>query len=118
MSLVFRIILIVASLLTLVFMMRKIRHSKVQIEDTIFWVLFSILLLVISIFPGLADFATRLVGVYSTVNFVFLLTIFILLIKLFLMTVKLSQVECKMRELAQKVAIDNNIKDKKEEDKE
>lgn len=71
MSIVLRIILIVASLLTILYMMRKIRQSKVQIEDSIFWVIFSVILLVVSIFPGLADFFTRLLGIYSTVNLSF-----------------------------------------------
>ena len=53
MSIVLRIILIIASLLTILYMMRKIRQSKVQIEDSIFWVIFSVILLVVSIFPGL-----------------------------------------------------------------
>lgn len=112
MSIVFRIILIAASLLTMFFMMRKIRQSKIQIEDSIFWVVFSFILLVISIFPGIADALTKLLGIYSTVNFIFLLVIFILLIKLFLMTIKTSQLETKLRELVQKMAIDENMKNK------
>lgn len=113
MSIVLRIILIIASCLTMFFMMRKIRQSKVQIEDTIFWVIFSFVLLIVSIFPGIADILTKLLGIYSTVNFVFLLVIFILLIKLFLMTIKVSQLETKLRELIQKIAIEENMKDKK-----
>ena len=40
MSIILRVILIIASLLTILYMMRKIRQSKVQIEDSIFWVIF------------------------------------------------------------------------------
>ena len=36
-SLVFRIALIVCSILTTVFMIKKIRNSKLQIEHAIFW---------------------------------------------------------------------------------
>lgn len=110
MSIVLRVILIIASLLTILYMMRKIRQSKVQIEDSIFWVVFSVILLIISIFPGLADWLTWLLGIYSTVNFVFLLTIFILLIKLFLMTIKVSQLENKVRELTQRIAVERTVK--------
>ncbi|MCI9274119.1 MAG: DUF2304 domain-containing protein [Clostridiales bacterium] len=113
MSIVLRVILIIASLLTILYMMRKIRQSKVQIEDSIFWVIFSVILLIISIFPGLADWLTRLLGIYSTVNFVFLLTIFILLIKLFLMTIKVSQLENKIRELTQRIAVERTVEKEK-----
>lgn len=108
MSLSLRIILILASLLTMFFMMKRIRQSKVQIEDSIFWIIFSFILIVVSIFPMIADWLTGLLGIYSTVNFVFLLVIFILLMKVFLMTIRISQLDTKVRELTQKIAIDEN----------
>ncbi len=118
MSIILRVILIIASLLTILYMMRKIRQSKVQIEDSIFWVIFSVILLVVSIFPGLADFLTRLLGIYSTVNFVFLLTIFILLIKLFLMTIRVSQLDNKVRELTERLAVERSMdKERAKEEK-
>lgn len=110
MSILLRVILILVSMLTMFFMLRKIRHAKVQIEDTIFWIVFSALLIIISIFPQIADFCTRLLGIYSTVNFIFLFIIFVLIVKLFLMTIKISQLENKIKELVQNYAIKNNKK--------
>lgn len=105
MSITFRIILIVVSLLTTVFMIRKIRYSKVQIEDTLFWFFFSLLLIVISIFPEIPTYLSSLIGIASPVNFIFLFIIFILLIKLFYNTLHISQLENKIKTLAQKAAI-------------
>lgn len=112
MSWVLRVVLILASLGTTFFMIKRIRQSKLQIEDSIFWIVFSLLLIILSVFPGLADQLANALGIYSTVNFVFLFFIFILLIKQFLLTIKLSQMETKMRGLAQKLAIEENIRER------
>ncbi|EEG32244.1 hypothetical protein CLOSTMETH_00077 [[Clostridium] methylpentosum DSM 5476] len=114
MSLVLRILLIFVSLVTSVFMIKRIRQSKVQIEDTIFWIIFSALLIILSIFPGLADWMSNLIGIYSTVNFIFLFFIFILLVKMFLMTVRISQMDNKIKELTHKIAIDENLEEHKQ----
>ena len=117
MSWVLRVVLIFASLGTTFFMIKRIRQSKLQIEDSIFWIVFSLLLIILSVFPRLADLLANALGIYSTVNFVFLFFIFILLIKQFLLTIKLSQMETKMRGLAQKIAIEENVRQKEDEKK-
>lgn len=117
MSWVLRVVLILASLGTTFFMIKRIRQSRLQIEDSVFWIVFSLLLIILSVFPGLADLLANVLGIYSTVNFVFLFFIFILLIKQFLLTIKLSQLETKMRGLAQKIAIEENVRKRKNEAK-
>lgn len=102
---VFRVVLLLASIGTMLFMLKRIRHAKIQIEDSLFWILFSALLLILSVFPGIADFMAGVVGIYSTVNFIFLFFIFILLIKEFSMTIKISQLENKIKELTQEIAL-------------
>lgn len=107
MTLVFRIVLLVVSLCTMMFMLKRIRQSKIQIEDSLFWILFAIMVIVLAVFPEIADFMSGAVGIYSTTNFIFLFFIFILLIKEFSMTIKISQLENKIKELTQAVAIKN-----------
>lgn len=101
-----RIWLIVASVLTMFGIMHKIRRSKVRIEDSIYWVLFSIILILFSIFPQIAYWLSDLVGTYSPSNFIFMLVIFLLLMKIFSMTIRISQLETKLQELVQKIALD------------
>lgn len=115
MSLAFRIILIVVSLMTTWYILRKIRYSKLQIEYAIFWIMFSVLLILISIFPVLVTIPTRLIGMAAPVNFVFLVVIFILIIKSFMQTIEHSQLENKMGELAQKIAIDEKLRRERQE---
>lgn len=106
MTTMLRILLILVSVATMGMMVRKIRQAKVQIEDSIFWILLSMLLVVFSIFPAVADGLARLLGIYSTANFLFLFTIFLLLVKLFTMTLRMSQLETRLKELVQRMALD------------
>lgn len=113
MTLELRIVLIVASILTTMLIMRKIRQSKLQIEDSIFWIGFSGILVVFSVFPVVPDILAGLAGTYSTSNFIFLAVIFLLIVKLFHMSIKMSQLETKLKELAQKAALEEHARSRK-----
>ncbi len=103
---VFRIILIVVSILSTWYILKKIRQSKLQIEYAIFWIIFSGVLVIISLFPWLVSLFTRLLGMQLPVNFVFMVFIFILLVKLFMMTIELSTLENKVKDLTQELALE------------
>ncbi|HIX60423.1 MAG TPA: DUF2304 domain-containing protein [Candidatus Blautia gallistercoris] len=113
MTLVLRVLLIAFSLLTFLYMVRKIRQSKLQIEYAIFWIVFSFILIFMSLFPGVVSFFTWLAGIQAPVNLVFMAIIFILILKLFSMTVKLSELENKTKELAQEIAIQQALEQEK-----
>lgn len=102
---VFRIILIVVSLLTTFYILKRIRQSKLQIEYAIFWILFSGVLIVLSLFPWLVTLFTRLIGMQLPVNFIFMVFIFVLMVKMFLMTIELSTLENKVKDLTQELAL-------------
>ena len=110
MSTMLRVVLILMSLLVLIIMLRKIRQSKAKIEDSMFWVFFAFLLVVFSVFPQAAAWLSKLVGTMSTANFIYLLIIFLLLVKSFSMSLRISQLETKIKELVQKIALDENEK--------
>ena len=101
MTVIFRVILVIVSILTMAFMMRKIRQAKVQIEAALF-----------SLFPAVADACAHLLGIYSTPNFLFLFMIFLLIVKVFGMTLQMSQMESRQKELVQRIALDQ--KDREE----
>lgn len=106
MTLTLRVVLVLVSLMTLLFVMRKVRSSKIRLEDSMAWILFSGVLFFLSVFPGIFDFLAELAGVYSTVNFVFLFFIFVLLILCFSLNMKVSQMDTKIKELTQLLAIE------------
>lgn len=112
MTVIFRVILVIVSILTMAFMMRKIRQAKVQIEAALFWVIMALILVVFSLFPAVADACAHLLGIYSTPNFLFLFMIFLLIVKVFGMTLQMSQMESRQKELVQCIALDQ--KDREE----
>lgn len=105
MTMMLRVVLILVSAATMVMMIQKIRRAKLQIEDSIFWVLVSFMFVLFSLFPPVADFLAHILGIYATVNFLFLLMIFLLLMRVFSMTIRMSQQETTLKELAQKLAL-------------
>lgn len=112
MTVIFRVILVIVSILTMAFMMRKIRQAKVQIEAALFWVIMALILVVFSLFPAVADACAHLLGIYSTPNFLFLFMSFLLIVKVFGMTLQMSQMESRQKELVQRIALDQ--KDREE----
>lgn len=115
MTLIFRILLIVVSLFTTCYILKRIRQSKLQIEYAIFWILFSGVLIVFSVFPWLVSLFTRMIGMQLPVNFIFLLFIFVLMVKLFFMTIELSTLENKVKDLTQELALEE--KERRDEQK-
>ena len=106
MTLTLRIVLFLVSLLTLTFVVKRVRNSKVRLEDSIVWFLFAGILFLLTIFPGVFDLLADLAGVYSTTNFVFLFFIFVLLVLCFNMSMRISQADTKIKELTQLLAIE------------
>ncbi len=116
MSPVFQVLLIFGAILMTYYILRRIRQSKLQIEYAIFWIVFSVILLVFSIFPFLVAVLTRMIGIELPVNFIFLFFILILILKAFFQTIETSALENKLRNLTQRLAIEE--KDRQEEFKE
>lgn len=111
MTLSLRIVLVLVSMITAGYVLFKIRKSQMHIEDSISWIFTSILLVVVSIFPGVATFASRLLGVVSPANFVFLCIIFVLLIQVFSLSAKLSKLNNKFQKLVQSIALERHEED-------
>ena len=108
MSVALRILLIVVSVMNTLNILRRIRKSKLQIEYSIFWLLFSMVLIVISVFPQIVIKLAQLIGYQSPANMVFLLVIFALMFKSFQSTLEISQLQYKIEELTQKIALEEH----------
>lgn len=123
MTIELRAALIVVLLLTLLFVAKRIRSSKVRLEDSIFWVCFAAIIFLLSIFPQVFYWLSDLIGTYAPVNFVFLFFIFILLVQSFHLSMRISQADTKIKELTQQLAVEKferyqndkaNLSEKKE----
>lgn len=106
MTLAFRALLFIVSLGTFVLIVRRIRAAKIQLEDSIFWILFAALTFVFSVFPDIFFFGSHVLGIVSPANLVWLFFIFVLLVKCFSMSVHISKTETQVRDLAQQLAIE------------
>ena len=80
-----------------------------QIADVLFWLLFAVVLIVMSVFPEAVAWFTELVGVQSPVNFVFLVVIFLLIVRCFSLSVKVSSLEAKLENLVEDVSVNRAI---------
>lgn len=105
MSLAIRILCVVGAIATFAFITTSIRAKKVQIEDSLFWILLSAALVVIAVFPRIATGLSRLLGFQAPSNFVFVVVIAILLAKLFSLSTEVSSLRYRLNELAQEEAL-------------
>lgn len=105
-----QLILAIVALATAFVILRSIRKSHLQIEESFFWLFFSAILLVFSLFPSLIIFLAKCLGFQSPANFVFLFIIFLLVINQYKLTKKVSKNEIKLRSLIQTIALKNKEK--------
>jgi len=87
------------------FVFKKIRSANMQIESAVFWVLFMIGLVTISFFPGIVIYMSKIIGVESPANFVFLSIMFLLLLKVFSLSIQISKMQYQIHQLGQIIAL-------------
>lgn len=110
-----RVLLFLGSVTVFTVVSRSIRKRRMQLKDGIFWILFSLLLVLFSVFPILAVWASKLIGVQSPANCVFLILIFLLGCHQFFLTIRVSRLEMKTNQLIQRVAIYKKLEDEEKE---
>jgi len=105
MSAALRVLLVVGAAITLFIVVSRVKKERIQIEDSIFWIVLAALLLLCAIFPGIPTFFSNLFGFMSASNFVFLAVIAILLIKEFSTSAEISKLKHKVNRMAQDIAL-------------
>ncbi len=105
MSTTLRILLLISSIVTAAWVLRRIRKNRVKQEDALYWVCFAVMLAVLGIFPEISYMMSDALGIQSPANFVFLAIIAILLEKLFTLSIQLSFLENKVEVMAAELAI-------------
>ncbi len=108
MSLTLRIILIIVSILVSAYALRKIRKAQLNIDDAFYWIIVSLILLVMSIFPVVPSYLSTLIGIESPANLVFLVMIFLAFIKLFGISIEFSIQKYRLNKLIQEIALHNH----------
>ena len=106
-------VLIIASLVTFVYVIGRIRKHQLNIEDSIIWILWSVILLILSIFPGLSHAISNFLGFESTSNFILTGFVFLLYIMVFFQNIRISELKEKNKKLVQRLSIDRKKKEEK-----
>ena len=105
MSVALRLVLLVGAIITFVLIARQVRKRRIQVEDAIFWIVLSLILLLLAIFPGIAYFFASLFGFQAASNFVFCALIAILIIREFSSSAEISRLKHKVNQLVQELAL-------------
>ena len=105
MSAMLRVFLVVCAVVVLGFVVRKIKKSQLSATGSIYWLLLSLALVVIAVFPQIAFFFSDLLGFQSASNFVFLAVIALLLIRQFSLQTQITQLQTKLTALVQEIAL-------------
>jgi len=100
--------LFTVSIISFLFIVYKVRKSKVLIDDIIIWIYISLGFLVISIFPESPRLLSKLLGFEALSNFVFFSMIGYLFIMVFMLTLKVSKLENVIKEITQINALDEH----------
>lgn len=100
-----QLLLILGCVLTYWFIIYKIKKANVCIDDMILWILGSIGLLFLGIFPLIPAKLAYYLGFMSASNFIFCCLIFFLILMLFSLSIKVSQQQEKLKELTHKIAM-------------
>ncbi len=112
MSTTLRTVLLISSVVTAAWVLRRIRKNGVKQEDALYWICFSVMLAVLGSFPDISFIMADILGIQSPANFVFLAIIAILLEKLLTLSIQISLLESKIEVMAAELAIRcKNIED-------
>lgn len=105
MNISLRFFLVIGAVLTLYFIIRKIRKSEMETSDSVFWFALSGIFVLLAIFPQIAYACSSFLGFASPSNFVFLVVIAILVMREFSLTLKVARLRIKMNRLVQEIAL-------------
>lgn len=115
MTITLRIILIIASLFSCFLCVKKIKQAKLKVENSVIWMIGSIILILMSIFFNAVEWISEKLGFMAPVNFVFLVVIGFLLIQTFIDNIRISALNEKIKDLDHYIAL-KEYKDNKQGD--
>lgn len=88
-----------------VLVLAQVRNQKMKEKYAALWLIVGVIMIVLALFPKLLDSLSRLVGIETPVNLLFLLAIIMLMGISLHLTLAISKITDNMRTLAEEVAI-------------
>jgi len=105
MTIQFRVLLISLSTMCLLVLISSVKKGKLRGDYAIGWIFCSTALFLVSLFPQIAYFIARILGIISPANIVFAIIIFLLIIMVYVLFTKVSWLEEKQKDVVQELAI-------------
>lgn len=100
-----RLLLIIASIISLVLCIKKMKQARLKVTHSITWIIGSILLILMSIFSNGVAWVSVKLGFMAPVNFVFFIIIVFLLIQVFIDDIRLSVLNEKIKNINHYIAL-------------
>lgn len=105
MTITLRVVLIICSLFSFVLCIMKIKQAKLKVENSVVWMIGSIILILMSIFSNIVEWISNKLGFIAPVNFVFLIMIGFLLIQVFIYNIRIATLNEKIKDLNHYIAL-------------
>lgn len=106
-----RVLLIIVTVTCFLMLKRGVKRGKLRSDYMMGWLLASIGLIIISIFPQIVYLISDIVGIISPVNTVFLVIIFILIVLVYVLFNKVAELEEKQKNIIQEISIEKSNKE-------
>ncbi len=111
-----RIELIVLAVAAFIIVGTTVTKKIMQLKYAFIWFVFSLLLIVVAVFPQIVFKLTDLLGIQTPSNFIFLIAIFVILGICFSFSLIVSKTDRSIRKLIQTVSIENFESEEKDSD--
>lgn len=104
-----KIYFIIIAFFAIIYVVMEVRKNKFSIKESFWWVMASLVMLVLAIFPKLFDNLAALMGIGYSPSLLFTICIIFLLFINFRNSKRIAEHQDKIVELAQHIAILENI---------
>ncbi|AHN72713.1 DUF2304 domain-containing protein [Aggregatibacter actinomycetemcomitans] len=103
-----QVLLVIFSVLLLILIIRDVSRSKIIFSDFSYWLLFSIFLILIAIFPKITEWLALLMGIKTVAFSVFLMVVTMLIMLTLSLSFRISILNRRFIQLTQNLALLEN----------
>lgn len=100
-----KVLLVVGAILIIIILINMIKKYKLELKYAILWMALGIVLIPLALFPKLSYGISKLIGIETPVNTIFLLSFICTLSIIFSLTIAISNQSTRIKDLSQELAI-------------
>ncbi len=115
MSVRLQVCLLVFLFVIMFVLISELRKKSIDIRYSLSWLLLDIVLIIFVIFPNSLAYISQLIGIATPVNMLFVLGFILAMLVIYTLTVAVSKLSDNVRQLSQKIALNNHEEKKNEQ---